>query len=200
MSQPSEQGFAMTSPAIPPAPQPIRRAWVFAGVGVTAVIAIVVPAICRVQHEAVEARRAVRLADLTLVIASEVNDEWPAADVQADCPPPGPGLLALFAKPPENQPAVAQPGGDESAPEDATFDPTWGNGEEPNWDFSEAQPVRRMPAARRYAPVNPAQVARWWAAKPEPRRERRVKRPLPLPAVTRVVPLPSVVSPGAAVD
>jgi hypothetical protein len=168
------------------------------GLGVAAVTAIVVPAVCEVRHEAAQTRRTVKLTDLTLVSAGATYDEWSApADVQSDWQTSG--LLALFARPPEDQPAPAQPSGDEAAREDTTFDPTWGNGEEPNWDFSEAQPARRMPPPRRYAPVNPAKVSRWWAAKPEPRPERHVKRPLPIPAAARVVPLPGPAVP-AAVD
>lgn len=188
----------MSGPTVSPAPRSIRRAWVLAGAA--AVVALVVPAFYEVRHEATETRRTTKLADLTLVVAGVPGDEWSAADVEADCQIPGPGLLALFAAPPDDAPAPGQPAGDESAREDTTFDPTWGSGEQPNWDLAEAQPVRRMPPPRRYTPVNPAKVSRWWAAKPEPRPERHVKRPLPIPAASRVVPLPAIINPGAAVD
>jgi hypothetical protein len=137
----------MTTAATPPAPQSIRRAWLFVGLGVAAVTAIVVPAVCEVRHEAAQTRRTVKLTDLTLVSAGATYDEWSApADVQSDWQTSG--LLALFARPAEDQPAPAQPNDDATAREDTTFDPTWGNGEEPNWDFSEAQPARRMPPPR----------------------------------------------------
>jgi hypothetical protein len=187
---------------MPPAPQTIRRAWVF--VGLIVIVALIVPTFYEIRHEATETRRTIKLADLTLVVANETSDEWATGNVQPDCQIPGPGLLAFFATPADDRPTPAQPDGDESAREDTTFDPTWGNGSEPNWDMFEPQPVRKMPSApapiRRYTPVNPVHVSRWWAAKPEPRPDRRPKRPLPVPAATRVVPLPSPGNPIATVD